>query len=78
MLLAKIECKNVSVEKLAKILTKDSEQGFKIWLYKKKVYAVFRVGSITVLKRIIQRMSRVKKIKFRFFRVEEEYERGSY
>jgi len=78
MLLVKVECKNVTVEKLAEILTKKAEQGFKIWIYEKKVYAVFRIGSITVLKRIIQRMKHIKRFKFRFFRIEEEYERGSY
>jgi len=39
---------------------------------------MFRVSSISVLKKIIERMKRIKKIKFRFFRIEEEYERASY
>jgi len=36
MLLAKIECKNVSVEKLAECLAQIVEPFFRVWLYVRK------------------------------------------
>jgi len=71
MLLAKIECKNITVEKLAEYLTEITEQGFRVWLYDKRVYAIFRVSSISILKKLIEKLRRVKNLDLRFFRIEE-------
>jgi len=71
MLLAKIECKNMTVDKLAEHLTEAAEQGFKVWLYDKKVYAIFRVSSISVLKKFIEKLKRAKNLQFKFFGIEE-------
>jgi len=71
MLLAKIECKNITVEKLAEQLTEIAEQGFRVWLYDKKVYAILKVSSISVLKKLIEKLKEVKNLEFRFFRIEE-------
>jgi len=71
MLLAKIECKNIRVEKLAELLTDVVEQGFMVWIYDKKVYAIFRVSSIPILKNLVAKLNRVKNLEFRFFRIEE-------
>lgn len=71
MLLAKIECKNITVEKLAERLTEIAEQGFRVWLYDKKVYAIFRVSSISILKKLVEKLKRVKNLELKFFRIEE-------
>jgi hypothetical protein len=71
MLLAKIECKNVTVEKLADYLADLTEPSFRVWLYDKKIYAIFRVSSIVVLKQLIEKLKQVKGLEFRFFRIEE-------
>jgi len=71
MLLAKIECKNMTVEKLAEHLTEAAEQSFRVWLYDKKVYAVFRASSISILRNLVEKLKRVKNHEFIFFRIEE-------
>jgi len=71
MLLAKIECKNITVDKLAEHLTEAAEQGFRVWLYYKKVYAIFRVSSISILKKFIEKLKRAKNLQFKFFGIEE-------
>lgn len=71
MLLAKIECKNITVEKLADYLADLTKPSFRIWLYDKKVYAIFRVGSMSILKKLIEKLKRAKGLEFRFFRIEE-------
>jgi len=71
MLLEKIECKNITVEKLAELLTDVVEQGFRVWIYDKKVYAIFKVSSISILKKLVEKLKRVKNLEFRFFRIEE-------
>jgi len=71
MLLAKIECKNITTEKLAEHLTEVAEQGFRVWIYDKKVYAIFRVSSISILRKLVKKLKRVKNLEFRFFRVDE-------
>jgi len=50
MLLVKVECKNVATEKLAEILSNYTEPGFRVWLYNKRIYAIFRLSSISPLK----------------------------
>ena len=71
MLLAKIECKNITVEKLTEHLTEIAEQGFRVWIYDKKIYVIFRVSSISILKKFVEKLKRVKNLEFRFFRMEE-------
>jgi len=71
MLLVKIESKGVAVEKLAVIISKVAELGFRVWLYDKKVYATFTVNSITSLRQFTARLRRIKTLEFKLFRVEE-------
>jgi len=74
MFLVKVECKNVSVEKLAEILLIFAKW-FRIWLYKKKVYASFMIETLTLLESFTNTLQ-IKKIKFRFYRIEEiDYEK---
>lgn len=70
MFLAKVECKNVTVEKIAEFLVEVTEPGFRVWLYKKKVYSIFKVNSISTVKGLIESF-KANNIKFRFFRIEE-------
>jgi len=70
MLLAKVECEKITVEKLMEFLVDTTEQGFRVWLYDKKVYAIFKTGSIATLRRLIESF-RANNVKFRFFRIEE-------
>lgn len=71
MLLAKIECKNISVEKLAECLAQIVEPFFRVWLYDKKVYAIFKVSSMSTLKQLISKLNAIEHLKFKFYRVEE-------
>jgi len=70
MLTVRIELRKISVEELAVILAGNVESGFRVWLYKKKVYATFRLNSISSLKNLIEKF-RSLKLKFNFFRIEE-------
>jgi len=69
MLLAKIECEKISVEKLAELLFIYSKK-LNVWLYNKKVYASFFVDSLSLLKGLIKTLE-TNRIKFRFYRIEE-------
>lgn len=70
MLLAKVECKKVSIERLAEILSEYTEPGFKIWKYNKKIYAMFRLSSLLSLKNLTEKLRELK-IKFNFYRIQE-------
>jgi len=70
MFLVKVECKNVTVEKLAECLAKVVKPFFRVWLYDKKVYATFKVSSITTLNQLIKMLSEIKHLKFKFYRIE--------
>jgi len=70
MLLAKVEFEKIAVEKLVEFLVDTTEQGFRIWLYDKKVYAIFKIGTTAVLRRLIESF-KANNVKFRFFRIEE-------
>jgi hypothetical protein len=70
MFLVKVECKNVKVEKIAENLAEITEPGFRVWLYKKKVYSIFKVNTISTLRRLIENFEAIN-VKFRFFRIEE-------
>ncbi|MGB9760737.1 MAG: hypothetical protein ACPLZG_12985 [Thermoproteota archaeon] len=69
MLLAKVECEKISVEKLVELLVFSTKQ-LKIWLYSKKVYASFFVESLSLLKSLIKTLE-TNRVKFRFYRIEE-------
>jgi len=69
MLLAKVECEKISVERLAELLFVYSKK-LNVWLYNKKVYASFFVGSLSLLKGLIKTLE-TNRIKFRFYRIEE-------
>jgi hypothetical protein len=74
ILLVRLECKGISVEKLGYMLSKIAEPRFLVWLYDKKAYAAFKVNSLSVLKNLIQRLKRVKGLEFNVYRLEELYE----
>ena len=69
MLLAKVECEKISVERLAELLFVYSKE-LNVWLYNKKVYASFFVESLSLLKGLIKTLE-TNRIKFRFYRIEE-------
>jgi len=76
MLLAKIECEKVSVEKLAEIIFIYVKK-LNVWLYEKRVYASFFVDSFALLKSLIKALEN-NKVKFRFYRIEEvDYGQGN-
>jgi hypothetical protein len=76
MLLAKVECEKISVEKLAELLFIYSKK-LNVWLYNKKVYASFFVDSLSLLKGLVKTLE-ANRIKFRFYRIEEvNYGQGS-
>jgi len=70
MLLTKVECEKITVEKLGEHLVYTVEQGFRVWLYNKKVYATFKISSFPALKKLIENF-KANNVKFRFFRIEE-------
>jgi len=70
MLLVKAEYKNIATEKLAEILSDHVELGFRVWMYNKRIYAIFRLSSISSL-RILTEKFRELRIKFNFYRIEE-------
>jgi hypothetical protein len=69
MLLAKIECEKISVEKLTELLFVYSKK-LNVWLYNKKVYASFFVDSLSLLKGLIKTLE-TSGVRFRFYRIEE-------
>jgi len=71
MFLVKVECKNLEVEKLASYLSEIVEPFFRVWLFEKKVYAIFKVNSLSTLKTLINKLKRDKHLEFRIFRIEE-------
>ena len=71
MLLVKVECKNINVEKLAECLAQIVEPFFRVWLYDKRVYAIFKVSSMSILKQLIDKLNATQHLKFKFYRIEE-------
>jgi len=64
-----LECKNVTCEKVANLLSKFKgtfAHPFTVWLYDKSVYAYFRVKSVPELKEFTRLLKRAKKIEFRY------------
>ena len=70
MLLAKVECKNIEVEKLASYLSKLVRPFFTVWLYDNKAYAAFKVNSISQLKDLIDELRENKHLRLKFYRIE--------
>jgi len=65
MLTVRMECRKISVEELAIILTQSVESNFRVWLYKKKTYATFRLISISTLRNLIEEFRSLKlKVQF--------------
>jgi hypothetical protein len=76
MLLAKVECEKISVERLVELLLFSTKQ-LKVWLYSKKVYASFFIDSFMLLKSLVKTLE-ANKVRFRFYRIEEvKYGQGN-
>ena len=71
VLLVNMECKGIEVEELFSQLSGYVEPKFKIWLYKKKVYSVFRISSFSILKELVRRLDQINHFKYTIFRIEE-------
>jgi len=71
MLLVKLECRKIAVEELVELLSDYAELGFRVWLYDKKVYAIFKISSMSVLKQLIDKLNAIHHLKFKFYRIEE-------
>jgi hypothetical protein len=76
MLLAKIECEKISVERLVELLLFSTKQ-LRVWLYSNKVYVSFFIDSFMLLKSLVKTLE-VNRVKFRFYRIEEvKYGQGN-
>jgi len=76
MMEVKLECKNVSCEKIANRLSKFRETspfGYKVWVYKDGVFAFFRVESISDLNELANRLKRIKEIEFTFQQIHKAW-----
>ena len=74
MIEVKLECKNVSCEKMANRLSKFRGTfpfEYKVWAYKDRVFAYFKVKSISDLNELKRRLKRIKKIEFTFHRIQK-------
>jgi len=69
MLKVTLECKNVRSERLAKVLSKVTDN-FKLWIYGNMVYVLFNVKSLPVLTEFGRKLKRIKTIEFRFIKIE--------
>jgi hypothetical protein len=72
MIEARLECEKVSCEKIANLLSKFRGSfpfGYKVWVYKKRVFAYFKVRCIVDLNSFNRKL-RMKKIKFKYHRIE--------
>jgi len=64
-----LECKNVTCEKVANLLSKFKgtfAHSFTVWLYDKSVFAYFRVKCVPELNEFTKLLKRIKKIEFRY------------
>lgn len=68
----KLECKNVRMEKVAECFERSHKlpSGYKLWLYDGRVFAYFRVRSISDLKQLTNKLKRIKNIELNFHRIE--------
>jgi len=73
MIEVKLECKNVSCEKLANRLSKFRGSfpfGYKVWTYQDTVFAYFKVRCIVDLNEFTRKLRKIEKIKFKYHRIE--------
>ncbi|MDI6826774.1 MAG: hypothetical protein QMD36_06390 [Candidatus Aenigmarchaeota archaeon] len=73
MIEAKLECKNVSCEKLANRLSKFRGAfpfGYKVWAYKDRVFAYFRVRCIMDLNEFTRRLRTIKNAEYQYHKIE--------
>jgi len=70
MLLVKLECKGIATEELAELLADYADKGFRVWLYDKKVYANFGLSSLSILRKLVEKL-RESRVKYNIFRIEE-------
>jgi len=68
---AKVES-NLSVQTLSAYLAELSTPGFKVWLFGKKAYAIFRVSSLEGLQRLAERIED-KGHSCKFLRIVEDH-----
>lgn len=73
MIEVKLECKNVSCEKIANRLSKFRGTfpfGYKVWVYKDKVFAYFKVRRIKDLNEFTRKLKRIKRIEYKYHKIE--------
>jgi len=73
MIEVKLECKNVSCEKIANCLSKFRGAfpfPYKVWAYKDAVFAYFKVRCIMDLNEFTRKLRKIEKIKFKYHRIE--------
>jgi len=73
MLKVKIECRNVGCEKIAKCLARFGTPNFKVWLYDGRVFAYFKLRSVSDLNELTRRFKRIKNIELNFHRIEKAW-----
>lgn len=73
MMKVKLECCNVRMEKITDCFEGSGKLpfGYKIWLYDGRVFAYFKVRSISDLKELNKGLKRIKNIEFRYHRIEK-------
>lgn len=73
MMKVKLECRNTRMEKIVNCLEKLSKRpsGYKLWLYDGRVFAYFKVKSVSDLKELTKRLKRIKNIEFKYHRIEK-------
>lgn len=73
MLRIKIECK-LKADKLAKYLLELTKLSFKVWLFKGKTYAIFKINSGTKLETLLEKL-RSEKMKVKVLGVEWKWKK---
>ena len=76
MLKVKLECRNVSCEKIMNCLARFGKTfpfGYKVWLYDNRVFAYFKLRSISDLNEFTRRLKRMKKMEFNYNRIERSW-----
>lgn len=73
MMKVKLECRNTRIEKIANCLDRFGKLpfGYKIWLYDERVFAFFKVKSVSDLNELTRRLKRIKNIQFKYHRIEK-------
>jgi len=76
MLKVKLECRNVRCEKIANLLSRFRKTfpfGYKVWVYDGRVFAYFKVKSISDLNEFTRRLKRINGIEFNYHRIERSW-----